>query len=135
MTRRAKVVRWGTAAALLLVVAAVAAPHLGADAFRPRIRYKLERALGRKVDILGRIRFTLFTTPGFSVERVVIHDSPGIGVEPLAYVTVLTARIGLWSILRGRLDFSSVELDDASINLVKAYSGHWNFESLINRNF
>jgi hypothetical protein len=135
MTRRSKFVRAGAAALLLLTAAVLAAPHFGADRLRPRIHDTLERALGRQVEILGKVRFTLFTSPGFSAERVVIHDHPSIGVEPLAYVNVLTARLSLWSILRGRLEFSSVELDDASINLTKTDWGSWNFESLMNRNF
>jgi len=135
VTSRAKFARIGAAALLLLAIAIIAAPHFGAGGFRPRIHDTLERALGRKVEILGNVRFTLFTSPGFSAERVVIHDHPAIGVEPLAYVNVLTARLSLWSILRGRLEFSSVELDDASINLTKAGWGRWNFESLMNRNF
>jgi AsmA family len=135
MTRRAIAARVSGAAFVLGVAAILAAPHFGADQYRPRIRDTLERALGRKVEILGKVRFTLFTSPGVSVERVVIHDHPAIGVEPLAYVNMLTARVSLWSVLRGRLDFSSIELGDASINLVKADWGRWNFESLMNRNF
>src|SRR5215471_106894 len=41
-------------------------------------------------------------------------------------------------LLRGRLEFSSVRLESASINLVKtgpiSEPGHWNFEPLLNRN-
>ena len=141
MKRRHKA-RWLVAAALLLLAPAVLAPRFRADRFGPRIHHSLERALGRKVEI-GEVRLSFFPTPGFSVDRVVIYDNPAIGIEPLAYANSgsggLTARLSLWSLLRGRLEFSSVKLEDASINLVKTSAGsepgHWNFESLLNHNF
>jgi len=139
MTRKAKAWRAVAGAILLLLTLGIAAPHYsGANRFRPRLQASLERALGRQVEI-GDVRFCFFTGPGFSVEKVVIHDSPAIGLEPLAYVEVLTARPSLWALLRGRLEFSSVRLESASINLVKTGSlsepGQWNFEPLLNRNF
>ena len=134
-----KAIAWrGLAAAIVAVLAlGIAAPHFRADSFRARIQASLSHALGREVEI-GDIHFTFFAGPGFSLERVVIHDSPAIGVEPLAYVESLTARPRILSLLRGRLEFSSVRLENASINLVKtgplSEPGHWNFEPLLTRN-
>src|SRR5690242_13648526 len=102
MTRKGKVWRSLTGGVLLLAALAAVAPQFNADAFRPRIQDSLERALGRKVQ-MGEVRFSLLTGPAFSVDRVVIHDHPAIGVEPLAYVNTLTARLSLWSLLRGRV--------------------------------
>src|ERR1700693_4125841 len=116
MTRKGKTWRAVAGVVLLLAALAGAPPHFRADSFRPRIQDSLERALGRKVE-MGEVRFSLLTGPAFSVERVVIHDHPAFGIEPLAYVNLLTARLSLWSLLRGRVEFSSVVLDDASINL------------------
>ena len=142
MTWKGKAWRIAAAAAMVLAAMAVAAPHFRADGFRARIHDSLERALGRKVEI-GEVRFSLFPGPGFTVERVVVYDNPSIGIEPLAYANSgsggLTARLSLWSLLRGRFEFASVKLEDASINLVKTSAGsepgRWNFESLLNRNF
>ena len=46
----------------------------------------MQRALGRRVELLGRVRFSLFTGPGFSVDRVIIHEDPAIGLEPMVYI-------------------------------------------------
>src|SRR5689334_19540477 len=110
MTRNVKSWRAAASVVLLLAALAAAAPHFRADGFRPRIQDSLERALGRKVD-MGQVRLSLLTGPAFSAERVVIHDHPAIGIEPLAYVNLLTARLSLWSLLRGRVEFSSVMLE------------------------
>src|SRR5215469_619776 len=138
MTRRALAWRIPAAILLLLAVLALAAPHFPAEGYRRRIQASLENALGRPVTI-RQVHFSFFLTPAFTLEDVVISDSPSIGIEPLAYVSELTARPKLWAILLGRMEFSSVRLEGASINLVKTGAasepGHWNFEALLNRNF
>ena len=68
----------------------IAAPYLSGDRFAPRIQAALESALGRKVEI-GAIHFSVFAGPGFSVDNVVIHENPAIGIEPIAYVGSLEA--------------------------------------------
>ena len=120
----------------LLLAAGIAAPYLSGNRFAPRIRAALESALGRKVE-LGAIHFSLFAGPGFSVDNVVIHENPAIGIEPIAYVGSLEAVPRLTSIFGGHLEFASIRLDDASINLAKtggpSEPGRWNFEPLLNR--
>jgi len=117
-----------------LIVAGVVAPYLSADRFGERIRRSLEAALGRQVEI-GKAHFDLFRGPGFSIQDVVIHEDPAIGLEPVIYTGAgsLEARISLSSLWKGRLEFSTLRLDEPSINLYKAESGTWNFERLLSR--
>lgn len=117
---------------LLLVLAlGFAAPHLEIEFARPKIARALERGLGRRVEV-GSVHFNLFTGPGFTVEKVTIHEDPRAGIEPFAYVGKLEARVELLSLFRHRLNFSSLRLDYASINLVKTEAGPWNFQFLLN---
>jgi hypothetical protein len=128
--------KWLSIALAALLVVGIAAPYLSGNRFAPRIRAALESGLGRKVE-LGAIHFSLFAGPGFSVDNVVIHENPAIGIEPVAYVGSLEAVPRLTSIFGGRLEFASIRLDDASINLAKtggpSEPGRWNFEPLLNR--
>lgn len=128
--------KWLSVAFAILLAAGIAAPYLSGNRFAPRIQAALEGALGRKVD-LGAIHFSLFAGPGFSVDNVVIHENPAIGIEPIAYVGSLEAVPRLASFFGGRLEFASIRLDDASINLAKtggpSEPGRWNFEPLLNR--
>ncbi len=117
-------------ALLLILGIGLAAPHLEIDFFRPRIARALERGLGRPVEV-GKVRLNVFTGPGFTVEDVTIHEDPRAGIEPFAYVGTLDARVQLLSLLRRHLDFSSLRLVDASINLVKTSAGPWNFQYLL----
>ena len=117
--------------ALLLVLAiGFAAPHYEIEFIRPKIERALERGLGRKVEV-GPVHFNLFTGPGFTVDKVTIHEDPRAGIEPFAYVGTLEARLQLLSLLRHRLEFSSLRLGEASINLVKTEAGPWNFQFLL----
>lgn len=128
--------KWCGIAAALALGAGIAAPYLSGSRLAPRIQAALESALGRKVDI-GAVHFSLFTGPGFSLENVVIHESPAIGIEPIAYVGSLEAVPRLASLFGGRLEIASIRLDDASINVTKtggpAEPGRWNFEPLLTR--
>src|SRR5882724_3194138 len=72
----------------LLIVAGLVVPLLNADRYGQRLKSSLERSLGRQVEI-GKVHFSLFPTPAFSVERsdsgpgIVIHEDPSIGIEPM----------------------------------------------------
>jgi hypothetical protein len=137
MTRTVKrIAKWLSAAVAVLLAAGIAAPYLSVNQFAPRIRAALESALGRKVE-LGAVHFSLFAGPGFSVDNVVIHENPTLGIEPIAYVGSLEAVPRLASCFGGHLEFASIRLDDASINIAKtggpSEPGRWNFEALLNR--
>ena len=139
---RRRVFQIAGAAVALLLLAGLLVPYLNADRYGQSLKYSLERALGRKVDI-GRVRFNLFKGPGFSVERddkgpgVVIHDDPSIGLEPIAYVETMEVRPSLLGLLGGKFRIASIRLEDASINLVKSgpveEAGRWNFTSFVDR--
>ncbi len=119
---------------LLTVALGIAAPFFNADRYRDPIQASLTAALGRAVTI-GDVRLDLFTGPGISVSNVIIADLPSGGAEPFAYVGELRAVPRLWSFWTGQLEFSSLTLVDAHVNLMRpdAPDGAavWNFEPLL----
>lgn len=98
------------------------APFVEIGGLHGTIQHALEAFLGRKVD-LGNVHLTLFSGPGLSLENVVIHEDPRYGLEPFASVPTLAARVRLDKLLFGQLRFSSLRLEDATINLVKSAQG------------
>ncbi len=82
---------------------------------------------------VDQVSLTLFSGPGASLDGVTIHDDPRAGIEPFAYANTLDARISLLSLLRGRLEFSSLHLNDATFNLVKPDGAPWNFQMLLSQ--
>ena len=122
----------------VLLLGAIVVPYLNADQYGNRLKWSLQRSLGRVVDI-GQVRFSLWKGPAFVVERngngpgLIIHEDPAIGIEPVAYVETLVVRPRFWPLLAGKFVVSSIRLEDASINLTKPETGRWNFASFIDR--
>lgn len=133
------VVRLIGAAVVLLLLIGLGAPYVTADQYGKRLQASLERALGRHVEI-GKVRFSVFKGPGFTVDRVTIHEDPSIGIEPVAYIEPFSGSLevtpSIWSLLGGKFVIGSIRLEGASINLTKSGPasewGRWNFASFIN---
>ena len=90
--------------------------------------------LGRKVDV-GGVRLTLFPgplpRPGFTLDA-----SPSTKIRARASSRWLTstslgASVRFLSLFQRKLEFSSLNLSDATINLVKTDAGPWNFQFLL----
>lgn len=131
---RAHIKRWifGAIAAFLLL--ALVVPFINADHYREATRHALETALGRKVEI-DSVRFRLLPQPGLTIGNVIIGEDPAIGAEPVAYVTTMRAIPRILPLLEGRLELSSVDLEDASLTLTRVdrpdSSVSWNFAALM----
>ena len=104
-----------------------------ANRFREPIRAALERSLGRKVEVQGDLAYSLLKGPGFVVEKVIVHEDPAHGLEPLAYVTSLTARLNVWRLLTGHVEFGTLRLDEPSVNFSRQADMGANLTPLIMR--
>src|SRR5215831_14294589 len=96
---------------LLLVLAmGMVAPYFSVEQYAHSLQVSLEHSLGRKVELQG-VHFSLFNGPGFSIARVVIHEDPKIGIEPVAYIEEpgsVMVRPKIWSLLGGRFEIASI---------------------------
>jgi hypothetical protein len=117
---------------LSVVVIGAALPYAPVDFLKTPIERALARGLGRKVEV-DQVSLTLFSGPGVSLDGVTIHEDSRAGIEPFAYANTLDARINLLSLLRGRLEFSSLNLNDATFNMVKPTGAPWNFQMLLSQ--
>ena len=100
---------------------------------RTRIATSIGSALGRRVT-LDNVRLRLLPRPGFDLEGLVIYDAPAFSAEPMIRAEEVSAAIRLSSLLRGRLEISTLSASEPSINLVRNEQGRWNLASLIERN-
>jgi hypothetical protein len=119
------------ASAALIFIGAIL-PFAPVGFLKAPIQRALARGLGRRVEIDG-VHLTLFSGPGFSLDGVTIHEDPRAGIEPFAYAGTLDARLDLLGLLRGRLEFASLRLSDATFNLVKPVEGPWNLQMLLDQ--
>jgi len=129
--KRFRSLRAGIAVLSVVVLLTFGLPLIEFDSLAPGTRRVLERELGRKVEFTGGVRLHLLPWPGFSVEQVIIHDDPSMGLEPLAYISSLEVRLRLASLFGNRTEFSSLRLIEPSVNLVKHPSLGWNYPPLL----
>ncbi|MBY0503941.1 MAG: AsmA family protein [Bryobacteraceae bacterium] len=123
---------------LLLVLGIVAwrvyqADFWQANRFREPIRAAIERALGRRVEVQGDLAYSFLKGPGFIVEKVIVHEDPAHGLEPFAYVTSLEARLNVWRLFTGHVEFGTLRLDEPSLNLSRQADHGANLTPLIQR--
>ncbi len=133
MTRRAS--RYAVAGVALATALALAAPFFPIASLNAPVRAALERALGRRVEIGGPLRFRLLPSPAVIVENAVISDEAAFGIEPFAYVPELEISLDPFGLLRGRMTFRGLTLVEPSMNLVKNAEGEWNYPGLLQRLF
>lgn len=129
MSRRRKLI-WGVI--IVLVVLPIIVPTFTLNRAKQRILQSLQAELGRKVSA-DSVHLILFPLPGFELDHVRLAEDPAFGQEDMATAWDARATLRLWSLLGGKIEFSSVHLDDPNINLVRNRAGQWNFSALLDR--
>ncbi|MGH9514527.1 MAG: AsmA family protein [Terriglobales bacterium] len=115
---------------LVLLALFLVRPQIGL--LHRKVAESLSMELGRRVDIAAvHIRF--LPRPGLELENLTIYDNPEFGAEPLLRSPEVSAWLRVSSLLRRRIEISSLDLNDASLNLSRNSDGKWNFEELIER--
>ncbi|HEX3106581.1 MAG TPA: AsmA family protein [Terriglobales bacterium] len=116
--------------ALLLLALFLVRPQSGL--LHRKVAESLSMELGRRVEIAAvHIRF--LPRPGLDLENLTIYDNPEFGAEPLLRSPDVSAWLRMSSLLRRRIEISSLDLNDASLNLSRNSDGKWNFEELVER--
>lgn len=121
---------WMLIAAVVLVVVAV--PQFTLPRARTSILRALNHNLGRPVSA-DAVHLRLLPLPGVELDNVRLADDPAFGWESMVIADDAVATVRLRSLLRGRLVFSRLRLDQASINLVRNRAGRWNIAALLQR--
>ncbi len=121
------------AIAIVIALGFLVPPSINLNRFRTKLSESLSRSLGRQVSVQD-VRLRLLPLPGFTFRQLRISDDE-FSAEPILQTGgengVATLRLS--SLWRGRLEIASVSLTQASLNLVRDASGHWNMERLVNR--
>ncbi len=114
----------------VFVAAAIGLPTIALGRLQGRILALLTRELGRRVTAQS-VHLTLLPWPGVELDQVRLADMPGFGGEALATALQARATLRIWALLGGRLEFSSIHLDQANINLARNQDGRWNLSELL----
>ena len=124
--RRRRVAGW---IVLLALATVLVPPFINIGRFKSRIAQAISTSLGRPVR-LSSAELRLFPWPSFVLTNLSVAEDPAYGSEPVLHADSVRANLRLWALWRGRIEFSSINVDSASLNLVRAAPGRWNFGSL-----
>jgi hypothetical protein len=123
--------RWIIAVLVLFIVlAGFLLPLINLGRYHRTIADSLTRSLGHTVH-LGSVNLAVFPLPGLVIHDFTVEENPSFGAEPLLRAPSVTVYLRLSSLWRQRLEISRIDLDDASVNLVRDQGGRWNFSSLL----
>jgi hypothetical protein len=114
---------------VMLLVVVLVPPMVSINRYKSRITGLMSTSLGRPVR-LSSVEMRLLPTPGFVLTDLTVEEDPAYGAEPILHANTVTASIRLLSLWRGRLEVSTISVDEASLNLVRTSDGRWNLDSL-----
>jgi hypothetical protein len=122
---------WQALAVLVAILAVLIVPPLvSLSHYKSQITRLMAASLGRPVR-LSAVEMRLLPRPAFVLSDLTVEEDPAYGAEPVLHASTVTANIGLLSLWSGRLVIGSVNLDEASLNVVRTPTGHWNLDSLL----
>jgi len=115
---------------LVLLALFLVRPQIGL--LRRKTADSLSTELGRPVSV-DSVHLRFLPRPGLELGNLSIHDGTELDGEPLLRSPDVNAWLRISSLLRGRLEISSLSLSDASLNLTRSKDGKWNIEELLER--
>ena len=119
---------WIGAAVILAVV--IGLPTITLGRLQARILRLLAQELGRPVTAQS-VHLVLVPWPGVELDQVRLDDAPAFGGEAMATAEEARATVRIWALFAGRLEFSSVQLEDANVNLARDAAGQWNLAQML----
>ncbi len=111
-------------AIILVVAAALVAPHvIDWNRYRPQLEAWGERLTGRRVEVRGDVRVTLFPWPTVTLHDVSVANPPGSRQPDLLQAEEIEARLSLAALFAGRLEVERVRFRRPVIALERLADG------------
>lgn len=115
----------------VVVLAAVVVPHLFTlNQFKQLAAQKVEEVTGRKLEIAGDIRLSLFPVLGATVEKVSLSNMPGSEYPTMFSVEEADVGVKLVPLLGGKVELQRIVLKRPMVYLEKDANGNpnWKFK-------
>jgi AsmA protein len=117
----------------LLAAAALLLPLLiDVQRFAPVVTGQLRQLTGREVT-LGTIALRILPVPAVTITPVTLGEGPRYPGRDAVRLKSLAVRLRPLPLLRGRLEFSSIVLEQPTVTVIRDRQGRWNFDDLIER--
>ncbi|MBV8675511.1 MAG: AsmA family protein [Acidobacteriaceae bacterium] len=115
---------------VILVIAFVLVPLININRYHRTVAESLGRSLGHPVH-LGSVQLQVLPHTGLAVTDFVVEENPGFGAEPILRAPSVFVTLRLSSLWGGHIEPSRIDLENASVNLVRDSHGQGNFNSLL----
>jgi len=130
-----KVIKWVLWVLVVIIVLAVAGvgiaiATLNPNDYKPQISEQVEKQTGRKLEITGEIKWSLFPWLGLSLGKTQFGNAVGFGDQPFAKFNAIDAHVKLLPLLKKQVSISTVTLKGLEINLARNAKGEDNWSDL-----
>jgi hypothetical protein len=116
---------------ILILLLVIVPPYISISRYKSHITQLVSASLGRPVR-LSAVELRMLPRPGFVLTDLNVDEDPAFGAEPVLHASTVVASIRLLSLWRGQLAIDRINVDEASVNLVRTADGRWNAGSLFN---
>ncbi|HID82652.1 MAG TPA: AsmA family protein [Chromatiales bacterium] len=130
-----KVIKWILWVLLILIVLVVAGvgiaiATLDPNDYKPQIAEQVQKQTGRKLEIVGEIKWSLFPWLGLSLGETQFGNAPGFGDQPFAKFKAIDAHVELLPLLKKQVSIRTVTLKGLEVNLARNAKGEDNWSDL-----
>ncbi len=113
-----------------LLLLALVPPYISVSRYQRRIAESISQSLGRPAH-LDTVTLNLLPLPSLTITNLVVTEDPAFGYEPVIRANSVRATLRVRSLLRRKVEFSSISFTEPSINLVHLPNGKWNLQSIL----
>lgn len=110
-----------------------ASRYMKTQQFRDELGQMVQDATGREATLAGEISISLFPWFGITAQGLTLGNDLSFSSTPLLTAHQVSARIKVLPLLRRRLVFDIVELEDATVVLTLDMLGRGNWDGLVER--
>ncbi len=125
-------VKWGLIAVAVLVLLvgglAIVAANIDVNRFKPEIVAAAQDATGRKLEIAGDLKLSIFPKPAVSVKGVSFANASWGSRPEMAKVGEFSAELDLFALIGRRIQVDRLVLADVDVLLEKDRQGRANWE-------
>ena len=116
---------------LLVVIIAISLPFIiDPNDYRDEIVTAVEDATGRKLNIEGDLKLSVFPWVGIELGKLDLSNAAGFGDKPFAAINSAAVRIKLVPLFSKELVADTITLDGLQLNLAKNAQGVTNWDDL-----
>ncbi|WP_375327245.1 AsmA family protein [Candidatus Tisiphia endosymbiont of Nemotelus uliginosus] len=115
----------------IVIILLIIPYFISLDSYKGMAIAKVRETIGRELQINGDITFSLLPTPSIKLKSVSLSSLPGAHINSLLEVKELSVAVSLFSLLKGNINITAINIDQPILNLERLPNGSasWEFSS------